>query len=51
MRIAISSQHAGFHLKQFLVERLSADPQYTFLDLGTYSVEVPVGYLEYARCR
>jgi transaldolase len=49
MRIAISSDHAGFHLKQFLVERLSADPQYALHDLGTYSAEVPVDYPEYAR--
>ncbi len=49
MRIAIASDHAGFHLKQALLRRLAADSRYTLVDLGTYAAEPPVDYPDYAR--
>src|ERR687884_100653 len=49
MHIAIASDHAGFELKQLLVTRLSADPDLTFVDLGTHAPTPPVDYPDYAR--
>ena len=46
MRIAIASDHAGFKLKQDLVEYLG-ELGYTVVDLGTNS-EDPVDYPDYA---
>jgi RpiB/LacA/LacB family sugar-phosphate isomerase len=46
MRIAIASDHAGFKLKQDLVEYLG-ELGHTVLDLGTNS-EDPVDYPDYA---
>lgn len=48
MRIAISSDHAGYTLKRFLLERLAAQPDASFLDLGTYAPEPPVDYPDVA---
>jgi transaldolase len=49
MRIAIGSDHAGFGLKQFLIERLSAERDLDFVDLGTHAPQPPVDYPDYAR--
>lgn len=38
LSIPIGSDHGGFELKQFLIERLSAEG-YQFDDVGTYSTE------------
>lgn len=48
MRIAIASDHAGFGLKQFLINRLGAEPEHTFIDMGTYAAAPPVDYPDYA---
>src|SRR5918911_5387869 len=49
MRIAIASDHAGFELKQLLLTRLTAEPDLTFVDLGTDAPTPPVDYPDYAR--
>jgi len=49
MRIAIASDHAGFHLKEILLNRLAAEPDLTFLDLGTHAAKPPVDYPDFAR--
>ncbi|HEY3058644.1 MAG TPA: transaldolase [Chloroflexota bacterium] len=49
MRIAIASDHAGFGLKQLLLNRLAAEPDLTFLDLGTDAPSPPVDYPDFAR--
>src|SRR5438105_5767056 len=49
MRIAIASDHAGFYLKQLLLNRLAAEPDLTFMDLGTDAPTPPVDYPDYAR--
>src|ERR687884_1665615 len=49
MHIAIASDHAGFDLKQVLLNRLSAEPDMTFVDLGTDAPTPPVDYPDYAR--
>jgi transaldolase/glucose-6-phosphate isomerase len=49
MRIAIASDHAGFHLKGLLLNRLAAEPDLTLLDLGTHAASPPVDYPDYAR--
>jgi transaldolase len=49
MRIAIASDHAGFDLKQLLLNRLGAEPDLTFLDLGTDAPTPPVDYPDFAR--
>src|SRR5215470_6681143 len=49
MRIAIASDHAGFHLKQLLLNRLAAEPDLTFVDLGTDAPSPPVDYPDFAR--
>jgi RpiB/LacA/LacB family sugar-phosphate isomerase len=49
MRIAIASDHAGFGLKQLLLNRLAAEPDLTFMDLGTDAPSPPVDYPDYAR--
>src|SRR5262249_18028946 len=49
MRIAIASDHAGFDLKQLLMNRLSAEPDLTLIDLGTDAPSPPVDYPDYAR--
>jgi ribose 5-phosphate isomerase B len=46
VRIAIASDHAGFSLKQVLIEALGELPHRT-IDLGTHS-EVPVDYPDFA---
>jgi transaldolase len=49
MRIAISSDHAGFDIKQMLLNRLAAEPDLTFIDLGTNAPTPPVDYPDFAR--
>src|SRR6185503_2263674 len=49
MRIAIASDHAGFHLKELLMNRLAAEPDLTLVDLGTNAPAPPVDYPDYAR--
>jgi transaldolase len=49
MHIAIASDHAGFELKQLLLSRLSAEPDLTFVDLGTDAPTPPVDYPDFAR--
>jgi transaldolase len=49
MRIAIASDHAGFELKQLLLNRLAAEPDLSFLDLGTHAPSPPVDYPDFAR--
>jgi ABC-type molybdate transport system substrate-binding protein len=49
MRIAISSDHAGFDLKQLLLNRLEAEPDLSIVDLGTHAPTPPVDYPDYAR--
>jgi transaldolase len=49
MRIAVASDHAGFHLKELLLNRLAADPDLTLVDLGTHAPSPPVDYPDYAR--
>src|SRR5438477_2505472 len=48
MRIAIASDHAGFHLKELLMNRLAAEPDLTLVDLGTHAAAPPVDYPDYA---
>jgi len=49
MRIAIASDHAGFQLKTLLMTRLSAEPDVSFVDLGTNASSPPVDYPDFAR--
>lgn len=49
MRIAIASDHAGFQLKELLTSRLTAEPDLSVLDLGTFSATPPVDYPDYAK--
>src|ERR1700737_5226620 len=49
MRIAIASDHAGFYLKELLLNRLAADPDLELVDLGTHVASPPVDYPDYAR--
>jgi transaldolase/glucose-6-phosphate isomerase len=49
MHIAIASDHAGFELKQLLLNRLNAEPGLSFVDLGTDAPSPPVDYPDYAR--
>ena len=49
MRIAIASDHAGYDLKQLLLNRLAAEPDLTFMDLGTDAPTPPVDYPDFAR--
>src|SRR6202011_1785684 len=49
MRIALASDHAGFQLKQLLLNRLAAEPDLTLVDLGTHAPSPPVDYPDYAR--
>jgi transaldolase/glucose-6-phosphate isomerase len=49
MRIAIASDHAGFELKELLLNRLAAEPDLTLVDLGTHAPSPPVDYPDYAR--
>ena len=48
MRIAIASDHAGFQLKELLMNRLAAEPDLTLVDLGTHASSPPVDYPDYA---
>jgi transaldolase len=48
MRIAIASDHAGFQLKELLMSRLSAEPDLSLVDFGTYAASPPVDYPDYA---
>jgi ribose 5-phosphate isomerase B len=45
MRIVIASDHAGYRLKKYIVDRL--EDRYEFIDVGVYSEE-PVDYPDYA---
>ncbi len=47
MRIAIGADHAGFAIKQLLVERLSA-AGYTLLDVGSHEFDADDDYPDYA---
>ena len=47
MRIAIGSDHAGFALKEYLKESLSADTTVELADFGTFS-EASVDYPDFA---
>src|SRR4051794_10315481 len=49
MRIAIASDHAGFDLKELLLNRLAAEPDLVLVDLGTKAATPPVDYPDYAR--
>ena len=49
MRIAIASDHAGFYLKELLMNRLAAEPDLTLVDLGTHAAAPPVDYPDYAQ--
>ncbi|MCA1645565.1 MAG: transaldolase [Chloroflexi bacterium] len=49
MRLAIASDHAGFHLKELLLNRLATEPDLTLLDLGTHAATPPVDYPDYAQ--
>ncbi|MGI9149763.1 MAG: transaldolase [Chloroflexota bacterium] len=49
MRIALASDHAGFQLKELLGNRLAAEPDLSFVDLGTHAATPPVDYPDYAR--
>jgi transaldolase/glucose-6-phosphate isomerase len=49
MRIAIASDHAGFGLKQILLNRLAAEPDLSMIDLGTDAPSPPVDYPDFAR--
>src|SRR6202171_1622277 len=49
MRIALTSDHAGFQLKELLLNRLAAEPDLSMVDLGTYAPTPPVDYPDYAR--
>src|SRR6202171_4039964 len=49
MRIAIASDHAGFQLKELLLNRLAAEPDLELVDLGTHGASPPVDYPDYAR--
>lgn len=46
-KVVISSDHAGFHLKSFLVESLQ-NLGFSVLDLGCHSAEKSVDYPDYA---
>src|SRR5258708_7931235 len=48
MRIAIASDHAGFSLKELLMNRLAAEPDLTLVDLGTNAASPPVDYPDFA---
>src|SRR5438874_2321096 len=49
MRIAIASDHAGFYLKELLLNRLAAEPDLTLVDLGTNAASPPVDYPDYSK--
>jgi transaldolase len=49
MKVAISSDHAGFELKQLLVERLSNENGTVFTDLGVYAPTPPSDYPDAAQ--
>src|SRR5437879_13136463 len=49
MRIAIAADHAGFYLKELLLNRLAAEPDLSLVDLGAYAASPPVDYPDYAR--
>jgi transaldolase len=49
MRIAIASDHAGYYLKELLLNRLAAEPDLTLVDLGTNAASPPVDYPDYAQ--
>src|SRR6202048_1431904 len=49
MRIAIASDHAGFHLKELLLNRLAAEPDLEIVDLGTHAAPPPVASPAYAQ--
>jgi transaldolase/glucose-6-phosphate isomerase len=49
MRIALASDHAGFELKQLLLDRLATEPDLTLVDLGTFAASPPVDYPDYAQ--
>jgi transaldolase len=49
MRIAIASDHAGFHLKELLLNRLAAEQDLSLVDLGAFAASPPVDYPDYAR--
>lgn len=49
MRIAIASDHAGYQLKELLLNRLAAEPDLSLVDLGTHAAAPPVDYPDYAR--
>lgn len=49
MRIVIGSDHAGYQLKRFLVERLTEEGRYSIDDIGTFAADQPVDYPDSAR--
>src|SRR5260370_34975045 len=48
MRIGFGSDHAGFYLKELLMNRLAAEPDLTLVDLGTNAASPPVDYPDFA---
>ena len=48
MRVAIGSDHAGYELKKFLMEHLTADDSLSLVDVGVYAPRPPADYPDYA---
>lgn len=49
MRVAISSDHAGFPLKRFLLDRFGSESDVELVDLGVHAENPPVDYPDVAQ--